>query len=631
VEAITAAASMIADGLDAWALACWMAGSLFLLIQLARSIVAIRRRRRSWKAQVVDGRPVLVSNDAGPAVVGVRDLRIVLPQWALGLEPQIRAVILSHEDEHRRARDPLLLLGALAGKALVPWNVGVWWQCRRLRLAIETDCDARVLRREQDVQHYGSVLVAIAERRGPRAPAIAAALTESMSNLERRITIMTTPTPRYARTTAAVLATLASGVIALAAATPVPPGFAAVQPPRPTVALVKPPHAAEVIRPGAPTPAQAATRSLTRAVTSEAVGPVANVVIRGTVRSTTGTPLGNVTAAAVATTTKETRTAKTGPDGRYAIVFPAGDGYAVRFSRSGFLTRQLELRGRDTNFVADAVLVSVNSADENGLAIIRMQYGDSNAMIKALKLKLDSEAVGTDVGKPAIEPGERGSPPNAAGVATQPRPRTNAIIRGTVTRRDSQPIANVVVAAFSTRDGSSRTARTDPNGRYTISFTGDDTGYVMSFTARGFISQRITVKRTPTNVLTVNAVLDSMGAIPGAPGASPRTAASSPTPQPSPFFDFQVELQAREAPGNTQPEYPPTLRAANMEGRVVAQFVVDTAGHAEMGSFKVLATTHQLFSDAVKQQLPSMVFIPATIGGRKVKQLLQMPFTFTIK
>ena len=28
---------------------------------------------------------------------------------------------------------------------LMPWNLPLWWQWRRLRFAIEVDCDARVL------------------------------------------------------------------------------------------------------------------------------------------------------------------------------------------------------------------------------------------------------------------------------------------------------------------------------------------------------------------------------------------------------------------------------------------------------------------------------------------------------
>jgi protein TonB len=67
-----------------------------------------------------------------------------------------------------------------------------------------------------------------------------------------------------------------------------------------------------------------------------------------------------------------------------------------------------------------------------------------------------------------------------------------------------------------------------------------------------------------------------------------------------------------------------------VEGEVLAQFVVDTTGRPEMNSYKVLKTTHELFGNAVKQALPGMRFIPAEVGGRKVRQLVQQPFSFAI-
>ena len=84
------------------------------------------------------------------------------------------------------------------------------------------------------------------------------------------------------------------------------------------------------------------------------------------------------------------------------------------------------------------------------------------------------------------------------------------------------------------------------------------------------------------------------------------------------------------APGSSQPRYPDILRSAGVEGEVLAQFVVDTTGRAEAGSFKVLKSSHDLFVTAVKNALPGMRFIPAEVGGRKVRQLVQQPFTFAI-
>src|SRR5436190_18386264 len=89
------------------------------------------------------------------------------------------------------------------------------------------------------------------------------------------------------------------------------------------------------------------------------------------------------------------------------------------------------------------------------------------------------------------------------------------------------------------------------------------------------------------------------------------------TPQPinsdQTYFEFQVEKQVAPAPGNPSPRYPDMLRSANVEGEVLAQFVVDTTGKADMSTFKVLKETHALFTQAVKTALPQMRFYAAEV------------------
>jgi periplasmic protein TonB len=83
--------------------------------------------------------------------------------------------------------------------------------------------------------------------------------------------------------------------------------------------------------------------------------------------------------------------------------------------------------------------------------------------------------------------------------------------------------------------------------------------------------------------------------------------------------------------GNPTPKFPEILRSANVTGQVVAQFVVDTSGRAEMRTFKALSSDHELFTAAVRNVLPSMRFYPAETGGRKVKQLVQQAFKFSLQ
>jgi TonB family protein len=96
------------------------------------------------------------------------------------------------------------------------------------------------------------------------------------------------------------------------------------------------------------------------------------------------------------------------------------------------------------------------------------------------------------------------------------------------------------------------------------------------------------------------------------------------------FFEFQVEQAAAPVPGNSGPRYPDMLRTANVEGTVLAQFIVGNDGRVDMGSFKVLKSTHDMFTASVRGALAQMQFTPAQVGGRPVKQLLQMPFDFSL-
>ncbi|MHB1222709.1 MAG: energy transducer TonB [Gemmatimonadaceae bacterium] len=97
------------------------------------------------------------------------------------------------------------------------------------------------------------------------------------------------------------------------------------------------------------------------------------------------------------------------------------------------------------------------------------------------------------------------------------------------------------------------------------------------------------------------------------------------------YLAFQVERQVAQLPGRGSPNYPSLLQSQGVTGRVVAQFVVDTTGHIEVGSFEVLESSHELFSAAVRRALPEMRFSPAEVGGRKVRQLVQQPFVFDIR
>ena len=96
------------------------------------------------------------------------------------------------------------------------------------------------------------------------------------------------------------------------------------------------------------------------------------------------------------------------------------------------------------------------------------------------------------------------------------------------------------------------------------------------------------------------------------------------------YFEFQVEKPAEMAPGSPTPKYPSVLESSGIPGEVQCQFVVKSDGKADMDTFKVLKTTNELFSQAVKNNLPRMRFNPAMIGGKPVNQLVQQSFQFAV-
>jgi beta-lactamase regulating signal transducer with metallopeptidase domain len=87
----------------------------------------------------------------------------------------------------------LLFLASLP-LILMPWNLAMWWQLRRLCLAVELDCDNRVVAALGDATAYGELLLKVAEA-GSRGPRLQPAFLGGMGSLERRLTALLAPTP----------------------------------------------------------------------------------------------------------------------------------------------------------------------------------------------------------------------------------------------------------------------------------------------------------------------------------------------------------------------------------------------------------------------------------------------------
>ena len=96
------------------------------------------------------------------------------------------------------------------------------------------------------------------------------------------------------------------------------------------------------------------------------------------------------------------------------------------------------------------------------------------------------------------------------------------------------------------------------------------------------------------------------------------------------YFVCQSEKPAEMLPESPKPKYPSVLESSGIAGEVQAQFVVNTQGKADLDQFKVLKSSNELFTQAVKNVLPRMRFSPAMIGGKPVNQLVQQSFQFAV-
>lgn len=76
--------------------------------------------------------------------------------------------------------------------------------------------------------------------------------------------------------------------------------------------------------------------------------------------------------------------------------------------------------------------------------------------------------------------------------------------------------------------------------------------------------------------------------------------------------------------------YPPVLKQAGIEGRVLIEFIIDTLGRAERQSMRVISSAHQLFDGPSREVVASCRYRPGRISGRAVRTRVQIVINFTI-
>ncbi len=98
-----------------------------------------------------------------------------------------------------------------------------------------------------------------------------------------------------------------------------------------------------------------------------------------------------------------------------------------------------------------------------------------------------------------------------------------------------------------------------------------------------------------------------------------------------PYLEAVVEERPDQVPGScVPPRYPEILRQAGIEGRALVEVVLDTTGHAERGSMRILSSTHSLFEGPAREAVASCRYRPGRIQGRAVRVRVQVPVNFTI-
>jgi hypothetical protein len=100
------------------------------------------------------------------------------------------------------------------------------------------------------------------------------------------------------------------------------------------------------------------------------------------------------------------------------------------------------------------------------------------------------------------------------------------------------------------------------------------------------------------------------------------------------------ERGASQKPNQPHPHYPDEARRENYEGLVILTFIVDSTGRVDESTIhdvwppdKPRLRGHALdeynsFVEASTAALRRMEFVPASIGGCPVRQLVQMPFAY---
>jgi len=76
------------------------------------------------------------------------------------------------------------------------------------------------------------------------------------------------------------------------------------------------------------------------------------------------------------------------------------------------------------------------------------------------------------------------------------------------------------------------------------------------------------------------------------------------------------------------PKYPAALESVGIEGKVLVEFVVDTAGQVQPGTIKVIESAYPAFESEARRVLAGSRFRPAHVRSIPVRQLTRQAIRF---
>lgn len=98
----------------------------------------------------------------------------------------------------------------------------------------------------------------------------------------------------------------------------------------------------------------------------------------------------------------------------------------------------------------------------------------------------------------------------------------------------------------------------------------------------------------------------------------------------TPWTEAEVDQPAAPI-HQPSPRYPPVLREAGIEGRVLLEFVIDTTGRVEESSLRVVERSASGFDAAAIESLARSLFTPARVKGTAVRQRARQSIAFRIR